>query len=237
MKNTEQQSLSRIALEHYEVIPIFEKYSLDFCCRGNKTLSEACAEKSISLTAVIEELQQATSATKQTMPFTEMNAEQLISYILIHHHFYVKNTIPMIIDLLNKLVTKHGDHYPKMIKVYQLFTAVKEELEPHMQKEERVLFPRIKEVAALSLQQRPFAQGPAYINSPITVMETEHDHAGQLMFEIRDITNNYTAPEDACTTHSVCLVALKAFEADLHQHVHLENNILFSMAISLINMN
>ncbi len=237
MKNLEQQSLSHIALEHFEVIPVLEKYSLDFCCRGNKSLSEACAEKNISLSTVIAEMQEATFATRPIIPFTEMNAEQLISYILLHHHFYVRNTLPVIIDLLDKLVTKHGDRYPKMIKVYQLFIAVKEELEPHMEKEEKILFPRIKEIAALSLQHKKIDHAPAYINAPVAVMEMEHDNAGQLMFEIRHITGNYIAPDDACTTHRVCLEALKAFETDLHQHVHLENNILFPIAAAIMNKN
>ncbi len=237
MKNFEQQSLSGIALEHHEVIPVLEKYSFDFCCRGKKTLSEACAEKNINLSNVIEEMQLATKSSKTIMPFAEMNAEQLISYILIHHHFYVKNTMPVIINHLEKIVTKHGDRYPNMEKGLQLFRAVKDELEPHMQREERILFPRIKEIAALSLQHKNINYDPAYINAPVEVMEAEHDNAGQLMFEIRHITNNYTVPEDACTTHRVCLTELKAFEADLHQHVHLENNILFPMAVAIMNIN
>jgi len=234
MKITEQQTLSAIALEHYQVIPVFEKYDLDFCCRGRRTLSQACAEKNISVNEVLSEMQFAKTIAKPILPFTEMSAEQLISYILIHHHFYVKNAIPVIINHLEKLVAKHGDRYPKLIKVFQLFNLVKDELEPHMQKEELVLFPRIKEIAALVLQQKDINHGSAYINGPIHVMESEHDNAGQAMFEIRRLTNTYTAPEDACTTHRVCMDELKAFETDLHQHVHLENNILFPLAASLM---
>src|SRR6185295_17142177 len=121
MKNLEQQSLSGIALDRHEVIPVLEKYGLDFCCRGRKTLSEACAEKNISLSQVKEEMLLATKSSKPILPFTEMNAEQLISYILIHHHFYVKNTIPVIIHHLEKIIAKHGDRYPGMKKILQLF--------------------------------------------------------------------------------------------------------------------
>ena len=134
------------------------------------------------------------------------------------------------------MVTKHGDRYPNMSKVLQLFTAIKDELEPHMKKEENILFPRIREVASLLLLHKEINFAPDYISAPIEIMATEHDNAGQLMFEIRDITNNYTAPEDACTTHRVCLEELKAFETDLHQHVHLENNILFPMAAAMMNI-
>ena len=236
MKNVEQQSLSGIVLDRHEVIPVLEKYGLDYCCRGKKTLSEACAEKNISLSSVKEEMQLATKSSKSILPFTEMNAEQLISYILIHHHFYVKSIMPIIINHLEKVVAKHGDRYPNMTKVLQLFTAIKDELDPHMKKEEDILFPRIREVATLSLQHKEINFAPDYISAPIEIMETEHDNAGQLMFEIRDITNNYAAPEDACTTHRVCLEELKAFETDLHQHVHLENNILFPMAGAMMNI-
>jgi len=237
MKNIEQESLSRIALEHHEVIPVMEKYDLDFCCRGSKTLSEACAEKKISVSSVADEMRQAAATSTTSTPFTEMSAEQLISHILLRHHFYVKNAIPMIMNLLEKLVSKHGEKYPKMVKVHELFCGVKDELEPHMDKEEKILFPRIKEIAALSSQHKEIGHIPAYLNAPIAVMEEEHDNAGQLMFEIRHLTNDYTPPEDACTTHRVCLEALKAFEIDLHQHVHLENNILFPMAVSMFNKN
>ena len=195
MTHFEQQSLSEIALNRHEIIPVLEKYGLDFCCRGRKTLSEACAEKNISLSKVKEDLQLAVKSSKPMLPFTEMNAEQLISYILIHHHFYVKNTLPVIINHLEKIVTKHGDRYPNMNKVLQLFNAVKGELEPHMQNEETVLFPRIKEIATLSLQDKEINFAPDYINLPIEIMETEHDNAGQLLFEIRHITKNYTARE------------------------------------------
>jgi len=211
------------------VIPVLEKYSLDFCCRGGKTLTEVCTEKALDIDSLIEEMQQ-TAPTKPQMPFTEMNAEQLISYILIHHHFYVKNSIPTIFNHIEKVVTKHGDKYPNMQQVLQLFAAVREELLPHMQKEEMILFPRIKELVAAVENNAHQAFAPSFIDGPVLVMETEHDNAGQLMFAIRDLTNHYTAPETACTTHKVCLEELKAFEEDLHQHVHIENNILFPMA-------
>ena len=237
MINFEEVPLSQIALEHYETIPVMEKYSLDFCCRGSKTLSQACSEKNINLATVADEMRNATAPVKKVMPFTEMTADQLVSHILVHHHFYVNQTIPMIMNMLEKIITKHGPKYPEIFKVYDRFCAIKADLEPHMQKEEQVLFPRIKEIASSGALTSNACYPPAYIVGPIAEMQTEHDIAGQLMFEIRDLTNNYTAPDEACTTHRVCLETLKAFENDLHQHVLLENNILFPMAISLMNMN
>ena len=236
MKNIEQETLSNIVLEHHEVIPALEKYNLDFCCRGNKTLSEACVEKNISVATVAEEMRETKNTATSIKPFTEMTADQLILHILIYHHFYVKQTIPTIMNMLDKITSKHGPKYPHMFEVYERFIAVKQDLEPHMQKEEQVLFPKIKDIAAIPVWKETPGLIASHIVGMIAVMETEHDIAGQLMYEIRRITSNYTAPEDVCTTHKVCLETLKAFEADLHQHVHLENNILFPMLMNMMNV-
>jgi regulator of cell morphogenesis and NO signaling len=233
METWKNQSLAAIVLENHEFIPILEKYNLDFCCRGKTILSEACIQKNINPDKVIEEMKKAGNALKPILPFAEMTAEQLINYLIIHHHFYVRKAIPAITGYLNKLVSKHGDRYPYLKKIDQLFASVKNELEPHMQKEEQVLFPMIKEVVAAQLQKKDSHYSAADINATMRQMEAEHDNAGQSMFEIRRITNNYTAPGNACNTHRVCLAELMVFESDLHQHVHLENNILFPMAVEL----
>jgi regulator of cell morphogenesis and NO signaling len=236
MTNTAEQTLASLVTQNHQTVSVLEKYNLDFCCKGKRTLAEACKEKSLPLESILKELQQFTAPEeKLQMPFKQMNAEQLISYILIHHHFYVKQSMPTIIGHLQKVVTKHGERFPYMIKVLQLFTAIQEEMTLHMQKEEVVLFPRIKEVEKLftDKQQSKFANG--YITGPVNVMEAEHEHAGEMLYEIRRLTNNYTAPEEACTTFKVSLDELKAFEEDLHKHVHLENNLLFPLAEKLIS--
>ena len=230
MKNLGEATLKSIALENFEFIPVLEKYSLDFCCRGKKTLKEACIENDLSLEKILAEINEAGVPIKAQMPFNEMSADQLISYILIHHHFYVKNAIPTILNHIGKVVAKHGERYPHMEKVLALFNAVTDELIPHMQKEEQILFPRIKIIFGTDEHAIASQKVIGFIDGPINVMEIEHEKAGDLLFEIRRITNHYKAPETACTTHRVCLDELKAFEEDLHQHVHLENNILFPMA-------
>jgi regulator of cell morphogenesis and NO signaling len=230
MENIQEASLKSIALENFELIPILEKYSLDFCCRGKTTLKQACIEKEVSLESILAELNQASSSKKTQMPFTEMTAEQLISYILIHHHFYVKNSIPTILNHIEKVNSKHGEKYPHMEKVLALFNAVADELLQHMQKEEGILFPRIKLIFGTDGNAMAARKMNGYIDGPISMMEIEHEKAGDLLFEIRELTQQYLAPDTACTTHRICLDELKAFELDLHQHVHLENNILFPMA-------
>ena len=110
----------------------------------------------------------------------------------------------------------------------------KEEMENHMKKEEMILFPRIKELEKLSETDNVASQlSITYLQSPITVMEQEHDHAGALLNEIRILSNNYISPQDACTTYRLSFASLQAFEMDLHQHVHLENNVLFPRAIEM----
>jgi regulator of cell morphogenesis and NO signaling len=235
MTNISEQTLASLVTQHHQTAGILEKYNLDFCCKGKRTLAAACEEKNISLENILAELELFTAPEeKLQMPFEQMTAEQLIGYILIHHHFYVKQSMPTIYGHLEKVVNKHGDRYPCMISVFQLFTAVKEEMTSHMQKEEMILFPRIKEVEKAVTENNTANTAGGYITGPINVMETEHEHAGELLYEIRRLTNNYTAPEDACTTFKVCIDELKAFEEDLHQHVHLENNVLFPLAEKFI---
>jgi regulator of cell morphogenesis and NO signaling len=231
MTNLAQQTLASIVTNNHFTVPVMEKYNLDFCCKGKRTLADACIEKGLPLETISEELEKSSAALQTNkMPFTEMTAEQLISYILIHHHFYVKQSMPTIIGHLEKVATKHGDRFPYMVEVFVLFKEIYEEMTAHMYKEEIILFPRIKEVAAMYKAKELLNLSQGYLAAPIEVMEHEHDLAGEILYKIRNLTNNYTPPADACTTFQVSLAELKEFEEDLHRHVHLENNLLFPMA-------
>ncbi len=231
MTNIAEQTLASIVTENHSTVSVLEKYHLDFCCKGKRTLAEACNEKGLSVNEIAEELEKSCLSAKEIkMPFTVMNAEQLISYILIHHHFYVKQSMPTILGHLEKVAAKHGERFPYMVEVFSLFKEIIEEMTSHMQKEEMVLFPRIKEVEAMSdiSNSRKLTEG--FIDAPIHILELEHEHAGDLLYKIRELTNIYTPPADACTTFKVSLAELKEFEEDLHKHVHLENNLLFPLA-------
>ena len=231
MTNLAEQTLATIVTNNHFTVPVLEKYNLDFCCKGKRTLTDACMEKGLSVEKISAELENSLSALQNNkMPFTEMTAEQLISYILIHHHFYVKQSMPTILGHLEKVAAKHGEHFPYMIEVLHLFKEINAEMKLHMHKEEVILFPRIKEVAALQDAHQKQNVVAGYIAAPIQTMEQEHDHAGNILYQIRALTNNYTPPAEACTTFRVCLAELKEFEDDLHRHVHLENNLLFPLA-------
>lgn len=236
MSTIAEQTLASIVSSNHQAVPVLEKYHLDFCCKGKRTLAEACTEKGLPVETIAEELENRMKAEQgKILPFGSMTAEQLISYILIHHHFYVKQSMPTILSHLEKVAMKHGERFPYMTEVLYLFRSIQEEMTMHMHKEEVILFPRIKEIEAVSSikQKRNFTEG--YIAGPIQVMETEHDHAGELLYRIRELTNGYTAPADACTTFKVSLAELKEFEEDLHRHVHLENNLLFPLAEKMLS--
>ena len=236
MENINELSLAQLVKTNHRAGNVFEKYHLDFCCKGKRSLTQACTEQQLPVEEVITELEAVfAKADNQSGPgFESMRLTQLSEYIVSNHHSYVKTEMPQLYAWLQKIASKHGERHPELYKIYQLFAAVKEEMEEHMKKEELILFPRIKELQKLIDNENANLQmNITYLQSPITVMEQEHDHAGTMLNEIRILSNNYTPPADACTTYQLSFAALKAFEMDLHQHVHLENNILFPKAIEM----
>ncbi|MBP6478371.1 MAG: iron-sulfur cluster repair di-iron protein [Chitinophagaceae bacterium] len=227
------KTLAQIVTNNYKAASIFEKHHLDFCCKGKRTLEQACAESDIKIEEVIEQLEKAGDTNDLKTNYNELSLAQLSEHIVSTHHNYVKNEMPALHGYLQKVASKHGDRHPEMNKVFQIFVAVKEEMEFHMQKEEMVLFPRIKDIENQIQEGKKVVINSSYLQSPINMMEQEHDHAGSMLAEIRNLTNNYTPPADACTTYQLSFASLQAFELDLHHHVHLENNILFPKALKM----
>jgi regulator of cell morphogenesis and NO signaling len=226
-------TLSQIVTDQFKAAAVFEKYSLDFCCKGKITLKEACQTKGIPLEAVVEELERvlADGSSAQEEVFKQMTASQLIDYIVLRHHFYVRQAIPLIYSHLQRVTTKHGETFPWMHRVFNLFVAVADELNLHMKKEEEVLFPAIKQKEQAMQQGDASTSFGIPIKTVLMVMEKEHEQSGEWMDHIRRLTNNYLPPMNACTTHRICLAELKEFEEDLHRHVHLENYMLFPKAL------
>ncbi len=227
MYDLSSKTLSEIVTDHYETARVFEKYNLDFCCKGNRSLLSACEEKNLPIEAILEDLSQVLSFDEHGKAFDQMTLTEISAYIVRVHHTYVKLNSPLLLNYLLKVATKHGERFPYMKKVYLLFAELLEELMEHMAKEETVLFPQI---ALLESDPGQMTTSPL-LDEPIDVMKLEHDRAGNLISEIRKLTNDFEAPEQACTTFRLSLDSLKAFEEDLHKHVHLENNILFPKAV------
>jgi regulator of cell morphogenesis and NO signaling len=223
------KTLSQIVTENYQAAHVFEKYGLDFCCKGKRALSVACNENGLVPENILTELETALRSSSTAFDYGKMSLTELAEYIIRVHHDYVKIHLPQTIQYVERVATKHGDRFPYMVEVLKLFRELETELLHHMEKEEKILFPRVKLLELNAVTE--ITEG--YLSAPIEVMEHEHDAAGTIMHKIRVLTNDYRAPEDACTTFRLALASLQAFEADLHHHVHLENNILFPKAIAL----
>lgn len=214
---------------------VFEKFGIDFCCGGKKSIGEASMAKGLDPEDVILALQNIpVNGNGNTANFGLWKPDFLIDYIVNNHHRYVEKMLPVIFTHSQKVAEKHGANHPEVITIAEHFINVKDELEVHMQKEERMLFPYIKRLLELEENGEEFLFPPfGTIENPIHVMELEHEAAGKLMVEINSLSSGYTPPEDACTTYRVMYQELKEFEKDLHVHIHLENNILFPKAIEL----
>jgi regulator of cell morphogenesis and NO signaling len=228
----ENLSLAEIITERPQAAALLEKYDLDFCCRGKLKLSDQIKDQD-KLAEVIKELEEVFSDKKPLeVQYDQISLTELVDHILQKHHGYVKENLPVILEHLEKVAYKHDDSFPEMKKIAELFTEVKRDFEQHMMKEEIILFPRIKVLEKLFNEKKTIIEKIS-IESPVRVMEAEHEAAGNLMEEIKNLSHNYTAPENACMTFRLSLDELKLFEKDLHQHVHLENNILFPKALKM----
>ena len=225
------KTLAAIVTENHAAASVFEKYKLDFCCKGKRSLEAACKEKELQADAVVADIEKLTQQPVETIhDFTSLSLTELTEYIVSTHHAYTKRELPQIFAYLQKVSSKHGERHNELYRIFEAFANLKEEMEMHMRKEELILFPRIEELESEPDQPKELRMN---IQAPISVMEDEHEHAGNLMEKIRGYSNNYTPPEDACTTYRLAFAALHALEKDLHQHVHLENNILFPRAVKL----
>jgi regulator of cell morphogenesis and NO signaling len=228
-------TLKELVTQNFQTAAVFEKYSLDFCCRGGKTIDEACKEKGIDVLTVLNEL----STIEHTggsisSSFKEMQPDMQCNYIVDTHHAYVSKMIPVLYAHTQKVAAVHGANHPEVIAIAKHFETVAIELQQHMKKEEQMLFPFIKALHAAVKKNEPIIHAPfGTVQNPIRMMEAEHQNAGDEMFEIRSLSSNYTPPADGCTTYRITYQELQDFERDLHEHVHLENNILFPAAVRL----
>lgn len=216
------KTVAAIVIENFKAAPVFEKYGIDFCCKGKKSLQSACEEKSIDPAAVVEDLELIQTNAGNEAAFTRMPPSLLINYILTVHHQFVRDNWQPILNFLLKIDAKHGERYPYIKKVLPYFSRLCVDLENHMRQEEEIVFPIIKDIE--NNNETGKTQG---LRSLIDSMEEEHNSAGALMEEIRKLTDDYNIPENACTTFRLTMNLLREFETDLHRHVHLENHILF----------
>ncbi|MCO5235276.1 MAG: iron-sulfur cluster repair di-iron protein [Chitinophagaceae bacterium] len=229
------ETLGEIAAKDLRKAEVFKKYGLDFCCGGKKTVKEACAEKGIDVTKIEKELQQADkNPSARPLPYNDWGIDFLADYIVNTHHSYVRKNLPDIRGYALKVAQVHGGRHPELIRIQQLVEEVNKEFSEHLVKEEEILFPFIKElVSAKAKGAAPKAEKFDSVEDPIKMMEDEHEVVGRCLDEIRELSGNYTLPEDACASYSLLFKMLADMEEDTHIHVHLENNILFPKAKAL----
>lgn len=235
MERLEVQTVGNIVADDYRTAAVFKKYGIDFCCGGKNTLTDACERKGLDLKMVLGEINSLPDINNHTHNFKEWSASFLVDYIINNHHHFVRSKLPEIKVYAKKVAGVHGRTYPVLEKMLETFLILKEEMLSHLDAEEQLLFPYIKkmeEARKEATEPDPELQSDSAARA-VRMMEEEHEEAGELMAQLEAMSNGFTPPQDACTTFRIYFQNLEAFRDDLHQHVHLENNILFPKALQL----
>jgi regulator of cell morphogenesis and NO signaling len=228
-------TVGEIAAQTPAAVRVFEKHHIDYCCGGQRRLEEACQERGISVEALLAEVEQAGRLPDSGRDWTQASLAELVAHILSTHHEYLRRELPALSARLARVMEAHGEKHGQTLAVLRsVFDGLSQEISAHLRKEEMVLFPAIQELEAARAAGRRSAPSPfGSIENPIRMMIFEHDNAGGALSEMRRLTQGYLAPPDACATFRALYQGWEELEADLHQHIHLENNILFPRAIRL----
>lgn len=234
--NTEMinRPVGDIVSDNYHAAGVFREFGIDFCCGGHKTLQEVTAKKGIDPEQVAVKLSQiSVSSTVNVENYNEWEPDFLIDYIVNTHHQFVRNKTEEVAAYAAKV---HGGRYPENIEIFQLFMSLSEELLEHIEDEEKNVFPLIKQLYQEKKEGKTSEKTlQKDLQKQLSQMLEEHEGAGGLMAQIRDLSHDFTPPQDACATYRILYQNLEGFEKDLHKHVHLENNILFKKAEKLLS--
>jgi regulator of cell morphogenesis and NO signaling len=225
-----------LAVKVPEAIRVFENFGIDYCCGGEQSLEQACKVRHTDVQGVISAIQQAMEGARRPSESASASQSELVDHIVNSHHQFTRTEIERLSALLQKVIAAHGTRHPELLLVQKVFKDLAHDLTPHLWKEERVLFPYILALdSSFNSRTRPATPPFVTLQNPLRMMSFEHDLAGQLLRELRRSTTDYTVPADACSSYKALYDALKHFEADLHQHIHLENNLLFPRAMDMEN--
>ncbi len=231
------KTVRELAVEDPAATRVFEKLGIDYCCGGNQSLEEACGRANVPVDQVLDSLEMAEGAARAAKQERDWQSEplsEIIAHVKNTHHQYTREEIVRLTALLQKVCSVHGKNHPELLDTQTTFAGLGQELTTHMMKEEMVLFPYIVRMEEAVIQKEPVLPAPfGSVANPVAMMEHEHDSAGNALRAMRKASNEYAAPADACVSYQTLYQALSAFEADLHQHIHLENNILFPRAITM----
>jgi regulator of cell morphogenesis and NO signaling len=228
---TLESPVGQVAARQPEAIRILEQHGIDYCCGGDKSLDAACHDAGIDAQEVLAQIERAEPAESEAhSDWLDASLTKLCDHIEQTHHAFLREQLPFLTQLIDKVVDAHGQHHPELRDVRLVFAALRAELEPHMMKEEQILFPAVRTLEKASHQVAfPFGS----VQNPIRMMEHEHDNAGAGLRRLRELTDGFTAPDDACNAYRGLYEVLAKLEADLHEHIHKENNILFPRAAEL----
>jgi len=220
---TETDTLADVVTRHPSLARQLEALGLDYCCGGNRTLADAVTELELDLVEVIGDLN--SDSEVEDVPWSVMGATDLVDHIEATHHRFLWDELPRLSALLDKIVSVHGVRHPELFDVRESFETLRGELEPHLRSEEQLVFPMVR---GLDAAARDGSTGVSLTPSdPISELLTEHDAAGDLLVTMRERADGYRLPADACATYQATYDGLTELEADIHLHVHKENNLLF----------
>ncbi|HEX6864530.1 MAG TPA: iron-sulfur cluster repair di-iron protein [Thermoanaerobaculia bacterium] len=234
MNITPDTRIADIAAQNPATIRVFQRFGIDFCCGGKRPVGEACSERQVTFGELQRELETAGEASATEIPGADAKLGELVRFIVDRYHADLRTELPRLSQMAAKVLDAHGARHPEMADLAMTFRGLKEELESHMMKEERVLFPYVEKLEALAADGQRLSSSPfGSIQAPIGMMEHEHDIAARALARLREITNAYTPPADACNTFRGLYHGLAELEKALHEHIHLENNVLFPRATKL----
>ncbi len=225
-------SLGDLVAANPSLAAVLDRWQLDYCCGGERSLAEACAEADIDLAEVVGVLQAAVAtpvgSASSEQVVTDLTPSALADHIEQTHHAYLRGELPRLAELAERVLTVHGGHHPELADVRDTFGALRSDLEPHLAREEQILFPLIREIDA-ALRSERTVNGA--LENPITVLRDDHEQVGTLMAQLSRLTDTFTTPTDGCASYRALYDGLADLVADTHVHVHKENNILFPAAI------
>lgn len=225
-------TIGQLAAQRPEALHVLERHGVDYCCGGERTIEDACGQAGVDPQTVLAEIDRAAAATGDSARDDWLTASltDLCDHIEQTHHAFLREQLPYLTELFEKVIAAHGENHPELAEARDAFRELRAELEPHMFKEERILFPAIRNMEDAGA---PVALPFGSVQNPIGVMEDEHAGAGEALWRLRRLTGDYRVPDDACNAYRGLLEILQRLEVDLHEHIHKENNILFPRAIEL----
>jgi regulator of cell morphogenesis and NO signaling len=236
-KIEKNSNVADIVRNDYRAADVFRKYGIEYCCGGNRTLESACELAGLDYTTIFNELEEVsrTLCLPSSLVYTQWSVDFLTDYIINIHHQYLRKALPEIQEYLEKFASGHQKKFTYLPELERTFAILKKEMIPHLQQEEEILFPYIKQIAHAYEGSESYAGLLVRtLRKPVeNVMKREHESVEKLLVLMRELTNNYTIPNNACISHQVVFKKLLELDNDLAQHVYLENKILFPKAIAM----